>query len=218
MQISKISSNYNNTKQANVKGYITPSQTTFAGKYSFNSSYFNNVKKYFKPLNDLYAKGVEKIAKGIGKLLNTDTMYNLLEKTKNNKNLFNHLMTLASTVLSGLYVVRTLTNKSLEEKKRKTLAINQGIVFGFSTAMCYAVEGKMNSKVAEFADKFEAINFKLGKASPLLKKYKGGVVVASKIMIFDMIYRFIAPVIVTPIANSIGNRMQKNKEAKLLRQ
>ena len=85
MQISKISSNYNNTKQANVKGYITPSQTTFAGKYSFNSSYFNNVKKYFKPLNDLYAKGVEKIAKGIGKLLNTDTMYNLLEKTKNNK-------------------------------------------------------------------------------------------------------------------------------------
>ena len=215
MQISKISPNYNNIRQTTVKGYIIPSQTTFTGKYSFNSSYFNNVKKLFKPLNVLYEKGVEKIAKGIGKLLNTDGMYNLLEKTKNNKNLFNHLLTLGSTVLSGLYVIRTLTNKSLDEKKRRTLALNQGIVFGISTAMCYAVEGKMNSKVAEFTNNFEAINYKRGVEGSLLKKYSGGIAVASKIMIFDMIYRFIAPVIVTPIANSIGNRIQKNKEAKL---
>lgn len=206
-------------RQTTVKGTTTPLQTAFTGRFHVESSYFKNVKKYFKPLSDLYAKGVEKIAKGIGKLLNTDTMYNLLEKTKNNKNLFNHLLTLGSTVLSGLYVIRTLTNKSLDEKKRNTLAINQGIVFGISTVMCYAVEGKMNSKIAEFTNRFEAVNFKFKKGieDPLMKNYKGGVGVASKIMIFDMIYRFIAPVIVTPIANSIGNRMQKNKEAKSLK-
>lgn len=206
MKILQTTTSLNNSYQRNKSNEIVSFKSNLA-KLTENS-------KVFKPINDVYQKGEEQIARGIGKILDTKSAYRLLEKTKNIKGLFNHLMTAGSVVLSSLYIIKTLTNKNLDEQKRNTLAINQGIVFGISTALCYAVENKMNSKIALFGNKFEAV--KVGKiADERLKKCVKGVGVAGKIIIFDTIYRFIAPVFVTPLANHIGNKVNENKEAKL---
>lgn len=215
MNIPKIPQQTINTKK-----YLNSYQNyqTFNTKYnqdniSFGckkptSKFFTPLKNKLKPITDLYDTGIEHIAKIIGKALDTKFTYNLLQSTKRNKNLFNHLMTLGSVILSGLYITRTLTNKDLDEKKRKTLAINQGLVFAFSTAMCYLAEGKLKSKVTAFANKFEAVNHGYMPEDKLIKCTKG-IGIAGKIMVFDVIYRFIAPVFITPVANHFGNKLNE---------
>lgn len=178
------------------------------------SKFFEPIKKVFKPATDFYDRRIDDLAHGIGRVLDTKFAYTILEKTKRNKNLFNHLMTLGSVILSGLYITRTLTNKDLDEKKRKTLAINQGLVFAFSTAMCYLAEGKLKSKVTAFANKFEAVNHGHIPEDNLVKCTKG-IGLAGKIIVFDVIYRFIAPVFITPVANHFGNKLNEKEQAKL---
>lgn len=167
--------------------------------------------KFFKYFTDRYDKAIDKTAIRLGKLINNKDVHNIFERTKNSKYLFSNLMTFGSFVLSSLYVIRTLTNKSLDEKKRKTLAINQAAVFGVSTAMCYTVDGILNKKITQFANRFEAVNFNRIEAEKLSKCVKG-VGIAGKIIIFDTIYRFIAPVFVTPIANKLGDRVNEKKQ------
>lgn len=217
MKIAKLSQPTNNKYTENAR-YINSC-------HKFNAINFGctNVKpksKYFAPVtepcNKMYKSIVESLAKGIGKVLETDLAYNILEKTKRSKDLFNHLMTAGSVVLSGLYVIRTLTNKDLDDKKRNTLAINQTLVFAVSTALCYLIDDKLNNKVKSISNKYEAINTGLAKMEPdKLRKCVKGIDVAKKIMIFDIIYRFIAPVFITPVANHIGNKINEKQNTKL---
>jgi len=139
-------------------------------------------------------------------------------------------MTTASVILSSLYVIKTLTNQNLDKEKRNTLAINQAIVFGLSTVMCYATDAKLNSWMGKFGKKYAAVNFKdaLKNEKSLeaakqttenlgidrLNKCVKGVGIAGKIMIFDTIYRFVAPVFVTPFANKLGNKYNETHSNK----
>ena len=54
-----------------------------------------------------------------------------------------HMAALGSTLISGMYIYRTLTNEKLDEKKRKTLAINDALTWGVSTAGMYLVDSKL---------------------------------------------------------------------------
>lgn len=205
MNIPKISSNINN-KVNNI---------TFSGlPVKPESKFFKPVKEIAQPAVKVYDGFVERIAKGIGKLLNTDFAFDKIEKTKRNKLLMNHLMTFGSVILSGFYVLRTLGNKNLDEKKKKTLAINQAAVFALSTVMCYTLDGLLNKRVARFTNRFEAVNHTHFKKEVLEKCVKG-MPGAKSVAIFDIIYRFIAPVMITPIANHIGNKLNEKKEAEL---
>lgn len=177
------------------------------------SNFFKPIKKLFAPIRKAYDSTVENIAKSIGKIFNTETAFNILEKTKRNKLLMNHLMTFGSIILSGFYVLRTLSNKDLEEKKKNTLAINQTAVFALSTIMCYTLDGLLNKHVAKFTNRFEVVNHNLPKEK--LAKCLKGMPAAKSVGIFDIIYRFIAPVMITPIANHIGNKLNDKQEAEL---
>lgn len=122
-----------------------------------------------------------------------------------------HLIVFGSTLLSGFYVLKTLNNKNMEKDKRKTLAINQGLVWGTSTVMAYAFDGwarkQFNTKILNrFKEANKAMDPK--KLDSLTK----GMEKARTIIIVDMVYRFIAPVIVTPIANAIGNKINNKKQ------
>lgn len=192
-------------------------------------------------------------------------------------NLLAHLIVLGSTIMSGFYVAKTLNNKNMDEEKRKTLAINQGLVYIASTIMAYTFDFWAGKKIAPYMDGLKEVNdetnqknvekfFSLTKKliprehleglvgekqagitneqlDKLVKKAKSilsnqnlvdfdnslktiktkeqldGLLVGAKkaktIMTVDMVYRFIAPVIVTPLANAIGNKLQAKKEAEL---
>lgn len=207
MIISKIPSNINNK--------FSNKNIAFTGlSIKQESKLFSPVKESIKPVIKVYDGFVERVAKGIGKLLNTDFAFDKIEKTKRNKLLMNHLMTFGSVILSGFYVIRTLGNKDLDEKKKKTLAINQAAVFALSTVMCYTLDGLLNKRVARFTNRFEAVNHThLDK--DVLEKCVKGMPGAKSVAIFDIIYRFIAPVLITPIANHIGNKMHDNKDKEL---
>ena len=103
-----------------------------------------------------------------------------------------------------------MTNDKLEQSKRTTLSVNQGIVSVVATSMGYSVDNLLGKQVDKFARRFEAVNH----GNKDLKLWKGGIKAAASMMVFGTMYRYIAPVLVTPIANSIGNRIQAKKEAK----
>ncbi len=58
-------------------------------------------------------------------------------------NMTTHMAVLGSTLISGLYIVRTLSNDKLDEKRRKTLAINDALTWVVSTAGTYWLNGKL---------------------------------------------------------------------------
>lgn len=183
------------------------------------SKFFEPVKKFFKPLTDSYNKSMDKLAtklaKEFAKFLELSSVKNAIIKTvkneKFNKNLVSHLSVFTSVVLSGFYIQKTLENKKLDEHRKRTLAINQAIVCIFSGALAYIFDNYTNNKTAAFIEKFKKIN-----ADDInLSKYVDGISAAKKIMIFGFVYRFLAPVFATPIANSIGNKLQEKKEAEL---
>lgn len=210
MNSFKISQNSYNNSQSRTY------HIAFCGKT--DSKIFKPVKDALKIPLKTYNGGVSWLAKGVSRFLQNDTVFEIIEKSKSNKLLMNHLMTLGSTILSGFYVIRTLGNKNLDEKKKKTLAINQTLVFGLSTLTCYTVESKIFSRVNTFANHFEAVNHKFIPEAKDLIKFKKGVKPASKIVVFDTIFRFMAPVFLTPVANHIGNKLNDKKEAEFTKQ
>lgn len=154
-----------------------------------------------------------KVAEGCVKLVSTDSVKNLVTKTtileKFDKKLTSHLIVLGSTLLSGFYILKTLNNKKMDEDKRKTLAINQGFVYIVSTVMAYSFDGWARKNFNKIFEKFEKVNANADKVQ--MKKWKAGFGLARTIIIVDTVYRFIAPVIVTPFANYVGNRLKENK-------
>lgn len=169
----------------------------------------------------------EKLAKGCAKALETNAMEKLVKKTNNitpkvdsktgkikefTDGLTSHLIVLGSTILSGFYVLKTINNKNMDEDKRKTLAINQGLVYVASTVMAYTFDGWARKKTDTYIKAFEKVNKDMNP-----KKLKGmvtGMKNARSIITIDIVYRFVAPVAITPIANLIGNKLAENRAAK----
>lgn len=175
-------------------------------------------QKAFKSSEDNQARKIL-LNKEIKELNNRIDTFNksLSDKSKTLKNvkeipdrLLAHLIVFGSTLLSGFYVLKTLNNKNMDKDKRRTLAINQGLVWGVSTAMAYTFDSwarkQFNTKIL---DKFKAVNKTMPKEK--LDGLTKGMEKARTIIIVDMVYRFIAPVLVTPLANKIGNRLNNNK-------
>lgn len=224
MYISKINPSFNSYNIKSKGDFTTKNYDNI--NFGLNplkqeSKFFAGIKRFFKPATDLctkYAgKLVEGIAKKFGKLLNTDLALSVVKRTMEDKkfaeNLLSHLIVLGSTLLSGFYVLRTLQNKNLEEDKKKTLAINQGAVWGVSTLLGYTLDKVINNQVNRFKAKFKYINNNYVDEK-VLENYLSGIKIAQKAMIFGVIYRYISPVLVTPIANAIGNKINEKKEVK----
>lgn len=164
-----------------------------------------------------FSENVENnIASVFGKMIQSKPAEKLVKGTMNSPkwikdNMFAHLIVLGSTALSGAYVVKTLRNDKLDERKRKTLAINQAAVFGVSTVMAYTFDKALGKWTNNLIDKFKKINA----GNPHLDKYVNGIKIAKTTIIIDMVYRFIAPVAVTPVANHFGNKIEIKSKAKM---
>lgn len=217
-QISpKINNNYAQRSVANAQNVNFTATPKFASNAT-KSKFFEPFKKFFAPIGNKYEQFTEYLAKQFGKLLGTKQAKKIIKATNKHEKFSNklvqHLMTTGSIVLSGFYIKKTLDNDKLDANKKRTLAINQAAVWGVSTTMCYTLDGAVNKKIDKFIERYKTLNYTKVSAS-MLEKYEGGIKNAKSIMIFDMIYRYFAPVLVTPIANKIGNHIQEKNEAKL---
>lgn len=196
----------------------TPSFTgvnTDVVKVASKSKYLAPLKKAFAPVSRKIAKVELAVTGGIAKitskLLKTQAVKKLVYKTEKT-NVVNHLQAAIGVIISGLYIYKTMTNDKLESDKRMTLSINQGIVSVVATTMGYTVDGLLANQVGKFSRKFAAVNHDLNPDK--LKILRGGIKAAASMMIFGTMYRYVAPVLVTPIANSIGNGVHEANKAK----
>ncbi len=137
-----------------------------------------------------------------------------------------HMATLGAMITSGVYVARTLTNDKLEPERRRTLGINQVLCFIVPTIAAYTVDSLINGWVKNNEYRFGNLQRNdvekarlLGKEVPadfnkkLGTKLKGVRLLAS-LATFTLIYRYATPVIITPVANWIGDKINANKKAK----
>ncbi len=184
----------------------------------------NFVKKYWEKLMDAVGEFLGKL---YGKpLIESPTLQKLSENlSKLPGNLTQHMTAFGSLITSSVYMQQTLTNKELDPDRRRTLAINQGLCFVVPTAAAYTVDKVINGWVKKNEYRYSGqyqhiidIAKDEGKdakeiakeAATLSKKLKGFRTLAS-ITVFALIYRYFTPVIMTPVANWFGDKLNAKK-------
>lgn len=93
-----------------------------------------------------YDKFTEWIANNYYKrFYNSKFAKSFIEHTKGKawNNMTTHMSALGSTLISSMYVIKTLENDKLDPEKRKTLAINDVLTWGVSTAGAYFLDAKL---------------------------------------------------------------------------
>ena len=226
-EVQKMNDNKNIEKQEvafkgkleNVNSVVPDTKTESSNQISFKAG-----KLPKKP-----SKLTELIAKYVGKPLAESPavkkVVDFINKIPGDSS--EHYMVLGSFIQSGIYVNRTLKNKDMDEDRKKTLAINQALCFFIPTVLGYTVNsfltagvkkigyrysGLMKNKMAELRasgnmHKADEISDKLGKNIK-------AVGTLARLLSFSLIYRYVTPVLVTPIANKIGDKHIANKKAK----
>ncbi|MBQ8460615.1 hypothetical protein IJ541_11030 [bacterium] len=264
---------------------VTLQTNNFNPKYGYNQNQFvkNNKQRnlpisqpsftgvadlpgksgFLKPITNLFDKFTSFIQKHY-----TDKLYTswfaekLAAKSDKLDSVVDKMSILGSIIISGMYMTQTLRNKQLDEDRKRTLAINQGLTFGLATLGSVVIDQSLDNwwekqtvKYAqsrtgdhELGKKIDALNNKaikeaeekLGKAwKDFTKKDKKGVKltntlkyveeymdnepleiklkgmgVLKKLIIFGTVYRFLSPVLITPFANMIGNKLAESKNSK----
>ncbi len=143
MQVSMNTFNVNNRYNNSLK---QNRQQSFAGVARLASEAGEQVtkSKLFDPVTKRYDKLTDWIADNYyGKFYQSDFAKKFIEKTSNVKNMTTHMSALGATLISGMYTIRTLQNDKLDPEKRKTLAINDVLTWGLSTAGSYFLDAKL---------------------------------------------------------------------------
>ena len=198
MAISPISSAmaYNNTPNFKGAPKIAPATVNKA------DSMFSGVKKVMNKgwdnfIEDCVVKPI------VVPAMNSKFMGWLADKSANIDNMASHMSTAGSFVTTAVYANRTLNtlNKDEEQKKRaKVLAMNQILVTGLSTLGAYTINDKLGKFSKNLGYKFREAN----QGSPKLSKRMQGFNIAKQLLIFTLMYRYVAPVVVTPVASKLG--------------
>lgn len=242
--------NANNRKFANVS-YNQPSfgsVTEIPAKSGLLNPFKRGMDKFTTWLSNNYFM----------KLYSSGAAKFLAKQTKNLNGLVDHMQVMGSVIISGMYMTQTLRNQQLEEDRKKTLAINQGLTFALATLGGYTIDSSLDNKWEEFtvkyaqkqtgdpefAKKIKTINDEIirkaeestGKpwkkipkkqrpklttalqyieenlSNASLESKIRGMGVLKKLIVFGTVYRFLSPVLVTPIATKIGNMIAAKKQ------
>lgn len=153
------------------------------------------------------------IATGVGKVAGTSGFQGLVEGLGKSANWFPHLVAAESLLLSGFYMSNTAKSKKIENDQKLPMILNQGIVALACTVGAYSLDGFVNKGINNFKETYKSVN----KALPeeLLNKRLKGISLLKTMVVFTTIYRFIGPVLLTPVANKISSIIQdktKNKD------
>lgn len=117
-------------------------------------------KQGMKPsFNGLAPKPVvDGLAKFYNGVASTDKFQKLIKGFSNSDRSFTHIMVIESILLSGFYMLNTLTNKKIKKEQKPQMIINDTLTLGVSAAGAYLVEDKITNVVMKGAEKFFANN------------------------------------------------------------
>jgi len=182
-----------------------------------------------KPDKEKASWFVRKLAEWYGKpLLDSERVYNITSHlTKLPGRTTQHMTVAGSALTSGMYVQQTLNKKELDPQKRKTLAVNQTLCFVIPTFLAYTVDHFITNAIKKKEYQYSGLQqrkidlLKLdNKHAEIENLLKGlgtklkGVRILADLLTFTLIYRYIVPVAITPVANRIGDRLNAKSAAK----
>ena len=156
----------------------------------------NNTKNFkanpsFKGLPG--AAVTEGIAKGVGKIADTNGFRRFVNWLGEKKQWFPHLIAAESLLLSGFYMQQTAASKRIA-----------------CTAGAYIIDGKVNKMLDKFKVIYKKANPQM--SEELLAKRQQAIRLLGPLVIFTTIYRFVGPVILTPVANYISEKLPKKAD------
>ena len=147
-----------------------------------------------------------------------------------------------------MYKTMNLPEEKMDKDRRKILTLNHALTFAISTAGSYLADGALFGKWREITNKYAVLYTKdnelLDKLAEQNKKLKAsgknkidiidyasdvlnnqklvrrlkGMDIAKTLLICTCIYRYLVPVLVTPLANKLGDKFlahKKEQEQKL---
>ena len=153
----------------------------------------------------LYSGFTDQLAKLFGFLAKKPQMQNFVDWIAK-KDVISTLAATTGILISGFYIYNTSKSKKIEEEQKKPLMINMALVSAMSTIAGLFIDNKAKAKVQQFTDYFLQKNQnKLNEKT--LELCKKGIGPASSLLIFTAIYRYIAPVVATPMANKISSML-----------
>jgi len=211
MSITSLSQSHNNQyyNQPTFKAAIPRVNVTACGNV-VNTAKASGLKGLGSKIKGVYDSFVEKVIakKIIAPIMNSRTIDKLADKTAKVENMTDHMATAGSIVTTATYAGTTLKNKNLEKKPARTLALNQVLVMILSTIGAYTINNGIANFTKKMSYKFSDVNQKL--PNELLTKRVQGFKVAQKLLTFTLMYRYISPVIVTPVASKISKALTNN--------
>lgn len=143
------------------------------------------------------------VAKGIGKILNKETVQSAVKTfSHNDKNIARNVSMATDVLLTGAFVYNTQKNKKIDDKRKKPLIYNNLISTGISLVGGYSIDKLVQKNTKKFIDKFSEIN----KNDPKLPKYIEGINILRPTLIFAGIYYGILPILSTYLADKIDEK------------
>lgn len=174
-----------------------------------SSAQKNNKNVAFKGAGSAVTEG---IAKGVGEIADTKGFRKFIEWFKEKNQWFPHLIAAESLWLSGFYMQQTAKSKKIEKDQKLPMILNQGITAVLCTIGAYKLDGVINKKLDKYKDVYKRMNPQL--EEKVMNRRLTGIRLLGPIVIFTTIYRFVGPVLVTPIANKISEMIEPhNKKA-----
>ena len=132
---------YNNNKQ----------QTFTAGMEIPRAS------KLLNPLRKVRNAATDKIAEQYTARIYTSKLAEWLAgRTEKLSSVVDHMQVIGSVIISGMYMLRTMQNPKIDEDRKPTLAINQGLTFGLSTLCGYVLDSRLDNLWEKFTQKYAA--------------------------------------------------------------
>lgn len=239
MQINSLSSNRFEKVKTSKKIFMQRPQSQVAFKGLYAKAYGGLTEGLAKGLGKLadtsFTKNVvnffngnskNKIAREIGKFINVKEKW------------FQHAIALESVYLTSFYMYNTKKSKSIPEDQKRPMMINQALVTTLCTALGYTIDSKISKLFNKAKNAFTILNVtKIAeKMKPAIKnaavktsdkgvidalikmplkhanEIANGISKFKSVLVFGFIYRYLAPVFITPIANRASEYFEKQTE------
>lgn len=89
-----------------------------------------------------------------GKVASQNWFTNFIKSFSKSNKTFTHILAAESCLLSGFYMLTTLTNKKIKKEQKPQMIINDALTLGVSTAGAYVLDDKVSKMVSKMSDNY----------------------------------------------------------------
>lgn len=168
---------------------------------------FRKPKKEEEKVNSMkFGKSPDLLSKWLGKIYDSKTFRKIADKYAET-NLAQHLFCANDILLTHLFIRQTMKSPKIEQDRKKPLAINAGLMTGFTIAGCYILDKITKKPMEKFIEDFKQAN----KNDPKLGKYLDGFKIVKPVVILAGLYYIIAPIFATMLADKLSRNENEKR-------